>query len=88
MFALQSLMPSLVSSLIVWLCSRRQYKLAHPPPPPPAAPATPPPAAQQTKTEKSAPKENNFDILKSFSPSKDKDTNKDKDNNNAVQEKK
>jgi len=49
MTCLQSWVPSVLCSLVVWLQSRRQYKLAHPAPPPaPAAAQKPPsPPAQQ-----------------------------------------
>jgi len=51
MTSLQSWMPSVLCSLIVWLQSRRQYRLAHPAQPPAPAPAAaqkpPSPPAQQ-----------------------------------------
>lgn len=51
MTSLQSWVPSVLCSLIVWLQSRRQYRLAHPAQPPVSAPAAaqkpPSPPAQQ-----------------------------------------
>jgi len=47
MTLLQSMIPSCLCSLIVWLCSRRQYKIAHPTPAP-ISPVTPPPTQTAT----------------------------------------